>query len=126
VEGVNRIALVFVVLALTVRALVPNGWMPDSERAFALTVCTGVDTQTIWMDSKGALHKQNPDEHKQASHEPCAYAGHADVSTPVADVYSDSDLRLLAIRDPIEPLRVAIGLGLAAPPPPQTGPPILT
>jgi hypothetical protein len=114
------------VLALTVRALVPAGWMPDSERAFALTVCTGVDTQTIWMDSRGALHKQNPDDHKQASHEPCAYASNADVSTPVADFYSDADLQLLAIRNAMEPVHVATGLGLAAPPPPQTGPPILT
>jgi hypothetical protein len=123
---VNRIALVFVVLALMVRALVPNGWMPDGERAFALTVCTGVDTQTIWMDSEGALHKQNPDDHKQSKHEPCAYAGNADVSTPVANAHSEADLRLLATREPIKPLHVAIGLGLAAPPPPQTGPPILT
>jgi hypothetical protein len=125
VEGVRRLALAFVVLALTVRALVPNGWMPDGERAFALTVCTGVDTQTIWMDSKGGLHKQHPDGHKQSKHWPCAYAGHADASTPVADVNSDADLRLLAIREPIDPLHVAIGLGLAAPPPPQTGPPTL-
>lgn len=71
----RRLAFAFVVLALAIRIAVPSGWMPSNERGFALTVCTGMDTQTVWMDSKGKLHKEDPSKGKSVEHSPCAFAG---------------------------------------------------
>lgn len=121
----KRFALACVVLALAVRALVPAGWMPSGDRAFALTVCTGVDIQTIWMDSKGGLHEQNPDDHQQPKHEPCAFAGTSDAaSVAQADIDEPRPLSAAAAQL-FRTQLIGIGHGLAAPPPPQTGPPIL-
>ncbi len=111
--------------ALAVRAIIPAGWMPSSERAFAITVCTGIDTKTIWLDRQGKTHKQDPAHDKGANHAPCAFAGMAmasDVPVPVA-------FELLAPSVTVIPrltsANVTVGQGLAAPPPPSTGPPIL-
>ena len=71
-EGVKRFAVLLVVLALAARLAAPNGWMPG-EKSFQLTLCTGVDTETVWMDSKGKLHKQKP--HGEKEQKPCAFGG---------------------------------------------------
>jgi hypothetical protein len=111
------------VLALAVRVMIPSGWMPSAERGFALTVCTGMDTQTIWMDSKGTLHKKDPAKGKSVEHQPCAFAGAAMASDiQVAD--SGAALAPFATKLPVaESTRTSIGHGLAAPPPPAIGPP---
>lgn len=121
----KRLALALLVMALAVRALVPAGWMPSGERAFALTVCTGVDTKTIWMDSKGGLHKENPAGHKQSKHEPCAFAGNADIPNLVSANAVAVGPESVDAAQPLQMQPVNVGQGLAAPPPPQTGPPIL-
>lgn len=121
----RRFTLALLVLALAVRILVPSGWMPSGERAFALTVCTGINTQTIWMDSKGGLHKQNPDDHEQAGHDPCTFSAATDVM-PVAQAGRyEPEFALATAAHPSRTRLVGIGRGLAAPPPPQTGPPVL-
>ena len=72
----KNIAAVLIVLALAVRVVIPSGFMPSSERGLALTICTGMDTQTIWMDSKGKLHKEDPSKGKSVEHQPCAEQEH--------------------------------------------------
>lgn len=121
----RRFALVLLVMALAVKALVPTGWMPSAERSFALTICTGMDTQTIWMDSKGGLHKENPDDHKQSEHDPCAFAGTVDIPSLAQAATYQPKSKIGASAQPYQTQLVNIGHGLAAPPPPQTGPPIL-
>jgi hypothetical protein len=101
-EGMKRFALLLVALALAVRLAVPTGWMPG-EKTFQLTLCTGVDTETVWMDSKGKLHNQKPHGGEGGEKQPCAPFVSAGFARP----------------------EVTVGRGLAAPPPPQTGPPIL-
>jgi hypothetical protein len=121
-EGVKRFAILLVVMALAVRLAVPAGWMP-SEKSFQLTLCTGIDTQTVWMDSKGKLHKQKPhsgDEKQQ----PCAFSGMAALPAPAEFAQIWQPLAHTET-DRLAATGAAIGHGLAAPPPPQTGPPIL-
>jgi hypothetical protein len=119
----RNIAAALIVLALALRVIIPSGFMPSSERGFALTICTGMDTQTVWMDKSGKLHKEDPSKGKSVEHQPCAFAGAA----MAADVLS-ADFQVamapVALAIPVFAKReVSVGAGLAAPPPPAIGPP---
>jgi hypothetical protein len=117
------ITLLFAALAM--RALVPTGWMPSANSAFAITLCTGIDTQTVWLGKDGTVHKQDPSKGKTTENQPCAFAGlgmSADVSNDVAFNFVHATATDYIVRAPLE---VSVGQGLAAPPPPATGPPFL-
>lgn len=119
----RNIAAALIVLALALRVIIPSGFMPSSERGFALTICTGMDTQTVWMDKSGKLHKEDPSKGKSVEHQPCAFAGAA----MAADVLS-ADFQVtmapVALAIPVFAKReISVGAGLAAPPPPAIGPP---
>lgn len=111
--------------ALFAKALIPSGWMPSGERAFEISVCTGAETHSLWLDKYGKLHKQDPSDKEGEKDGSCPYAAmvfSADLhaATPIAGGFA------LAFPGVTAPLaEVSIGHGLAAPPPPQTGPPIL-
>lgn len=116
----NRIALGLLALALAVRVLVPAGWMPAATgQGFAITLCSGSGVETGWVDAEGKLHKQAP---ATVGDQSCAFAG---LTTPL----TSSDALVLAEpfahedRAAIQPRLASIGQGLAAPPPPATGPP---
>jgi hypothetical protein len=119
----RHLAAALVLMALAMRVLVPSGWMPTTERGFALTICTGVDTQTIWMDSKGKLHKEDPTKGDAVEHSPCAFAG----APPALAANADMAVAAIAPQPRIVPSfvwqDVTVGHGLAAPPPPAIGPP---
>lgn len=113
--------LLLAVIALAVRIAVPSGWMPSAERGFALTVCVGGDMQIVWLDKKGSLHEREPGQSIEKSD--CAFAGSApamDLPTVAAASEKAVATQLTAS---IPQIRVSIGHGLAAPPPPATGPP---
>ena len=119
----RNIAAAVILLALALGVIIPSGFMPSSERGFALTICTGMDTQTVWMDKTGKLHKEDPSKGKSVEHQPCAFAGAA----MAADVLS-ADFQVamapVALAIPVFAKReVSVGAGLAAPPPPAIGPP---
>jgi hypothetical protein len=126
-DGVkNRIALFVILCALAVRMTIPAGWMPSAERSFAVTVCAGVNMSTVWVDTKGKIHTTDPAKHNATGHEPCAFAGMAMAAdTPSSAAASpmspDGRDRLVMATVP-----ATIGKGLAAPPPPSTGPPVLS
>ena len=115
----DTVMLALIGLALAVRVIVPAGWMPDQARGFAITLCTGSGAETAWIDSAGNIHKRAP---ATAPDRPCDFAGVAAPmlggDTPVA-VLEPTPVQPAA---PVQPL-VAIDQGLAAPPPPATGPP---
>jgi hypothetical protein len=120
---IRSLAAAFIVLALAMRVIIPAGFMPSAERSFALTICAGMDTQTVWMDKSGKLHKEDPSKDKSVKHQPCAFAG----ATLAAD-FPPAALQIamgpvaLPIPGFAKP-EVAVGAGLAAPPPPAIGPP---
>jgi hypothetical protein len=121
--------LTLAALALFVRLLFPTGFMLSPDRASlpTIVICTGQGAMTVTLDASG--HKveagQGGGDHRsdgKTSH-PCTFAA-ATVSA-VAPV-------LVAVLIPQRLAQMAIapllttqrpGLGLAAPPPPTTGPP---
>lgn len=119
----RNIAAACVLLALAMRVIIPTGFMPSAERGFALTICTGTDTQTVWMDKSGKLHNEDPSKGKSVEHQPCAFAGAAMAShLPSIDVHVA--MAPVAVAIPVHSKReVSVGAGLAAPPPPAIGPP---
>ena len=107
-------------LALIVRALVPTGWMPvATAQGVTLELCAGQS-----MSPTAAMHHGDHDGGKPAMPDhPCAFAGLG----MAADTAPPPVIRPLPLV-PTSPLAlpvsaVAIGHGLAAPPPPATGPP---
>lgn len=123
--GVRRdCAFALVILALLVRILVPAGWMPSADGSRTITLCTGMGVQQISIAADGSLHDKAPAA-PQRDH-PCAFAG---IATPL-DLAVDPATALIgalpvAAIQPVLIGIVAVGRGLAAPPPPQTGPPHL-
>lgn len=118
--GQGRV-IALLALALFVRALVPTGWMPvATANGVRMELCAGQAMPTQAM----AGMKHGHDQGKQALPDhPCAFAGlglAADIAPPLVVV-------ALALMPPpmLAPrgLAVAVGRGLAAPPPPATGPP---
>jgi hypothetical protein len=117
---------VLIALTLAVRMIVPTGWMPSVVAGKAtITLCTGTGMVDAWVDADGKIHKENPAK-KGAGDQPCAFA-----ALGVAAKASTFDVASLALPLTSQPLHnnratsVAIGLGLAAPPPPSTAPPAL-
>jgi hypothetical protein len=119
----RNLAAAMILLALALRVIIPSGFMPSSERGFALTICTGMDTQTVWMDKSGKLHKEDPSKGKSVEHQPCAFAGTAMVADFLAADFQIA-LAPVALAIPVFAKReISVGSGLAAPPPPAIGPP---
>lgn len=119
--------LLLLVGALLARSVAPEGWMPvvNAAGGIEIAVCngTGPDDRMV-LSPDGKVHHKAPGKSQPGDH-PCAFSGLgiADASPP-----------LLALDEPPvlprakpEPQRVPLapGRGLAAPPPPATGPPSL-
>lgn len=110
-------------LALAMRVLVPAGWMPAAGQGLAITLCSGEGAVTAWVDADGKIHKHDPAQGSMADH-PCAFAGMGapmlggDLPAPPAMLPAPRDEIARIAQAP-----AAIGQGLAAPPPPATGPP---
>jgi hypothetical protein len=121
--------LTLAALALFVRLLFPSGFMlsPDRTALPTIVICTGQGAMTLTLGADGhPVEAGKGDGHRsdnKTSH-PCTFAA-ATVSA-VAPV-------LVAVLIPQRLAQVAVapllttqrpGLGLAAPPPPTTGPPV--
>lgn len=118
--------------ALIVKLLVPAGWMPVfGTRGVTLEMCSsyGPPPPALAKAMAQAAHRMaGHDKHKQhdkqAHDQPCAYAG---LSFAALDAEAPTPLVAVPVTQalPPAPFTVAIGRGLAAPPPPSTGPPAL-
>jgi hypothetical protein len=126
-------ALTLAILAavLLLRALIPQGWMPvQTDRGWQITICTGTGPMQMTMpdmtgpDMAGRHHAPGGQDHMPGDH-PCTFASLAlalDRAMPPA-----LPLPRLIVADWLVTASrsIAIGRGLAAPPPPSTGPPRL-
>ena len=123
-QVLRRAAPVLAVLALTLRVLVPTGFMvatvPDG--GLQMTLCTGMGAITTAPDEGGKA----PDTGKGASDSPCAFAG-LTVFTPAESVLLPvpAPWPSPAVSGEVRTEDLRPGLGLPAPPPPKTGPPSL-
>jgi hypothetical protein len=114
--------LVLVAVALVARATIPAGWMPSVQGdRIAISICSGEGRQTMWLDKAGKLHDNESGQDHQDH--PCAFAS----VTPALDVpvALESLFLVLPALFILTQTAVSIGQGLAAPPPPSTGPPAL-
>lgn len=125
------IALALIACALIGRVLVPQGWMPvQTDQGWQISICSGSGPMTIDMPAvmaealKGAHHDRGGQDHGPNDH-PCAFSGMAlALDTPLPPALA---LPALVVENRLPGLApgVSIGRGLAAPPPPATGPPSL-
>lgn len=124
-SAVRRLFLAAAMVALfTVRAIVPLGWMPSAEAGHWVSLCSGSGETMAWVDSAGKIHKDKAPA-KPISHAPCAFAGLGLGFTAPVTILPVAPLASIAVSPVLWALYLAIGQGLAAPPPPKTGPPSL-
>lgn len=123
----RRSLLSLVACAMLVRALVPVGWMPvASAQGLRLMLCDGTGpavARPVAHAMQGMHHDDAPGHPSMpgADH-PCAFAGIAPGIVAPALAAPLPPARVVAT-PPLARAPVAIGHGLAAPPPPPTGPP---
>ncbi|MFC3713241.1 hypothetical protein ACFOMD_11695 [Sphingoaurantiacus capsulatus] len=113
-------------LMLLLRILVPAGWMPAQAGGFAVTLCIDGGPVAAWIDADGRLTrtaKGDAGQEMPGKDTPCAFAAAGLPPLPVLAVAIAEPLAVtLELAQPLA-LPAAIGRGLAAPPPPATGPP---
>lgn len=119
--------LALLVVALLGRGLAPEGWMTTASAAGGIEVtwCDGQGPMPVMvMATDGTLHKKVPAKSPMSDH-PCAFAGMAvaDTAPPPVTVVLPAALR--SDVPPTSEQSAIPGRGLAAPPPPSTGPPAL-
>lgn len=117
------IALILATLALSLKIMIPAGFMTSAASPFQLVLCSSqgivaVDGDQIPLDHQDPI---------QASHDkPCAFSGHgAAFAPPVLLELTSAAFEGYAAARPEPHVSVAPGRGLAAPPPPSRGPPSL-
>ncbi len=124
------------VCALLLRALIPAGWMPSADGGFRIELCadTGPDAafeqaarQRFEQAVAGAAGHAGDDERggDPRKDQPCAFAGLA-LAWTQPDAFALPAPPPAPAAAPAPALLAAIGQGLAAPPPPSTGPPALS
>jgi hypothetical protein len=125
----RALGLALVGLALFMRLLVPPGWMPAADDGIRLILCGGFGAE---VDHAALGHAFEPTDHSAKGDDkapssagmnhPCAFAGFSAALAPVAFAKLVVPVSIAAIILAGSG-EVAIGRGLAAPPPPSTGPP---
>lgn len=128
--------LALLACALLLRVLVPAGWMPVAhDGVLRLEPCPAwkppARAQAVRHAPAHTPHGAIGEAGDDSSHgggssdQPCAFAG---LSSPLAQADIASAIASVPARAllPIPHLLVGIGRGLAAPPPPSTGPPLFS
>lgn len=118
--------------ALVAKLLVPAGWMPVADgQGFAIEMCGGEGPMSAESAAamKAANDRLNAGLGKHAKGKPggepaCPFAALA-LGLGSEDVQAPSAPATFVQESPPSSFAVAIGRGLAAPPPPATGPPAL-
>jgi hypothetical protein len=122
--GIGRaLALALIGLALLLRIAMPAGWMPSQGR-IGITLCTAYGAVQTTVAIPGLHHGDGHDAPAPQDH-PCAFAG---IGAPL-DIAAVLDAPVFAAVAVAVVAGIAqggaIGRGLAAPPPPATGPPTI-
>ncbi len=104
----------------------PTGWMSTFVDGRAtITICTSAGMVEAWVDADGKIHKESPAK-KGAGDQPCAFAGLGGAAdAPTFEAASHALAFAPQLIHNNRATAVAVGHGLAAPPPPATAPPTL-
>lgn len=128
------LAQVLAVLAVAIRIVIPSGTMaapPAHAGEFVtLRICTGqgavdadVDLKTNTLIPAGSTEHDKHDG-DTSGHAPCTFSPVAAMASPLVELQPTSDASELSPQLPATS-NIAAVLGLAAPPPWSTGPPLL-
>ena len=112
----------FALLAVVLRLLAPQGFMPakDASDGLTLVICTGKGLATITLDEHGRPAKPPA---KDPRPETCPFAGHGAPATLAAAPPPPVPAETFVGEDGFVVPPTAATLALAAPPPPALGPP---
>lgn len=116
----TRLAIALIALALTLRVLIAPGFMPvaTASGGIVLSICTGHGPAEITVPGKAPQPANN-------AHDPCPYGALAAAPmTPEAPLLAGGAALPPSIRL-AWPRVERPHLGVPAPPPPATGPPLL-
>jgi hypothetical protein len=138
-DGIRAVCAALAFLALALQLTFPPGYMMAEPGHGLLVLCPaqgpGPDSPSdamagmdmAGMDMSGtdmaAAHDKAPAKSKSMA--TCPFAGHATGSTPPTPVAVAQSVAFVAAAAPTRPYLVFPGRGLAAPPPPAIGPPVL-
>ena len=128
----SRVFVTLTVLALVVRFAIPAGIMlekPAEDGALPdLVICTTAGLISVKADGfgiPGHAGKTDPSKHDGKSGEPCVFAAMAASVPPPSLAVADLPMPAAAPAPFWPAVAPRPGEGLAAPPPPATGPPAL-
>jgi hypothetical protein len=128
--GPFRLLMVFALIAMTIRAVVPVGFMlsADPDRWIVVTMCSGTGPMQMALNLDTGEHREadapNPhDQENAVHHAPCVFAAAATPAPPASVANLAPPMQVFADAAPKFPEGVSVGRGLAAPPPWATGPP---
>ena len=126
------LAFVLAAFALAMQALVPTGYMLGKDTrnlGISITLCTGSGDIVAYLDADGGIVEttsspEQPSHDRDEDKSPCGFSAQStaayDPTIPVTEPQSFPSL----IVKPLFLVAFAMpGRGLAAPPPPKTGPP---
>jgi len=121
----RALATVLLAAVLLGKLLVPGGWMPvQTGRGIEMTLCSGAAPLRLWLDDAGKLHKGEQPGSEKAPKDPCPFGA---LAAPVQRGTAPVLAIVVVSAEPAPRLvapGVSVGRGLAAPPPPATGPPL--
>jgi len=118
--------LPLIVCALLLRVIVPQGWMPslDHSGTIKIEMCSGLANHEAAITLNVGGHKADPSDQHHQDHV-CPFAGLSAAFDNARLPTLEAPFRHTHASLPLSFGIVFIGRGLAAPPPPSTGPPTL-
>lgn len=121
--------LAIIACALLARVLIPQGWMPvETDRGWQISICSGTGpvemaASPVLAAALKAMHPGSEKQNTNANDHPCTFSGlTVALDGPSVPLLAPPALTAKSWL-PRVVLAVAVGRGLAAPPPPSTGPP---
>lgn len=127
VAWVRGFALTLAVMAMTLKIVVPAGFMADTSGhgSAPLVLCTAQGMMVV--DAADLAHdtSKSPAPTKHKADVPCAFAGHGVSGLIAAPLWIGASETVAYLTAPaLTTPDVMPGRGLAAPPPPARGPPL--
>jgi hypothetical protein len=118
------VAIAIIACALLMRILVPEGWMPvRTGDGWRITICTGIGPMPTDMAGMPGMHHRSEGRDRGSNDHPCAFTGLAMAMDEPPPLLLDLPRSIPETWSSRPALAVGVGRGLAAPPPPSTGPP---
>ena len=126
------IALVLACMAIALRVFVPHGYMVATTApsgTIPIVLCTSQGAQTVIIDEAGQVVSPQPhapidQPGDQRGDSPCAFSGFGGAfAAQVPMLFATAHWTWIRQSIVVEP-QTTPGRGLAAPPPPATGPPL--